>query len=549
MAKISGVIDCTYSVGNINCSFLDEEIWAGIGGLCGWNNYMIKNSYNAGIISGNITSYIDEDTYINIGSIIGENTALEDEIFNLHYYIESYTSEIGIDEKNGSYDISSKSYNELISSEFVNELNTEDDEFKIDSGNMNNGMPVLKWQESKKSLVMAVENVVQEVNVESINLNKDSVRVYVGEKEVLSATVLPDNASNKEVIWESSNLEIVRVDSGVITGINEGTAIIYAYNSDKTVSSMCSVTVLSNIREEEPKVEENRSTVQVEKKSEETKKEEKIVTNTTTTTTNANTNENTQTYNSENTAQNTNSITNESNVLEKNEEVIEKVETKKEEEVIQDNTAEEELKGIIVSDKNVFLEVGKEVLIKVKDLDNHNNNSFVWKSNNENIATVENGLVTAKSVGQTSITVTTQNGKSSATILVSVSKKISDDSSVARSVTFSEKEIVLKKGEKVDLLSKLEEKFESNEVQFYSNDKIVINIDKTTLIGKSEGSTIVTAKISNGESDICTVTVEERKFEVNVLFIIILLLIIILIIAAIVIIMYIKKKKGSSEKK
>jgi len=40
--------------------------------------------------------------------------------------------------------------------------------------------------------------------VSSLTLNKNSLTLAVGEQEKLIATVLPENASNKAVIWSSS---------------------------------------------------------------------------------------------------------------------------------------------------------------------------------------------------------------------------------------------------------------------------------------------------------------------------------------------------------
>lgn len=58
------------------------------------------------------------------------------------------------------------------------------------------------------------------------------------------------------------------------------------------------------------------------------------------------------------------------------------------------------------------------------------NKKLIWKSDDENIATVENGKVTAKSVGTTTITVSTDDGDYTATCKVDVTKKssLSNDS-------------------------------------------------------------------------------------------------------------------------
>ncbi len=51
------------------------------------------------------------------------------------------------------------------------------------------------------------------VNVSSISLNKNSMSLDEGESDQLSATVLPEYATNKSVTWSSSNTDVAVVDS------------------------------------------------------------------------------------------------------------------------------------------------------------------------------------------------------------------------------------------------------------------------------------------------------------------------------------------------
>ncbi len=85
------------------------------------------------------------------------------------------------------------------------------------------------------------------INVSSISLNKNSMTLEEGESEQLSASILPDYATDKSVTWESSNTDIAVVDSNgnvtaqSITGIT-ATATITATDS-KGHSASCVVTV------------------------------------------------------------------------------------------------------------------------------------------------------------------------------------------------------------------------------------------------------------------------------------------------------------------
>ena len=85
----------------------------------------------------------------------------------------------------------------------------------------------------------------QNIPVTNLELNKDSLTLQEKSSDILTATVKPDNATNKDVIWESSDTSIATVDaSGKVTAISAGSATITATAADGSeVSASCFVTV------------------------------------------------------------------------------------------------------------------------------------------------------------------------------------------------------------------------------------------------------------------------------------------------------------------
>ncbi|MBQ3820854.1 MAG: Ig-like domain-containing protein, partial [Bacteroidales bacterium] len=82
------------------------------------------------------------------------------------------------------------------------------------------------------------------VPVESIRLDHYDIAVGKGESLKLTATVLPDNASDKTVSWSSTDTGVARVDAfGTVTGVDAGEAFIVAKAGDKNVS--CRVSVIA----------------------------------------------------------------------------------------------------------------------------------------------------------------------------------------------------------------------------------------------------------------------------------------------------------------
>lgn len=85
----------------------------------------------------------------------------------------------------------------------------------------------------------------QNIPVIGVKLDKTSLTMQETGSDTLTATVEPDNATNKNVNWESSDTSIATVDaSGKVTAISAGSATITAAAADGSgVSASCSVTV------------------------------------------------------------------------------------------------------------------------------------------------------------------------------------------------------------------------------------------------------------------------------------------------------------------
>ena len=88
-------------------------------------------------------------------------------------------------------------------------------------------------------------DAVQTVVVSNIELSQTELSVKVGETSQLSTTALPENASNKNLKWESSDTDVATVDqSGKVTAVAVGTCTITCSATDLSgVKAVCEVTV------------------------------------------------------------------------------------------------------------------------------------------------------------------------------------------------------------------------------------------------------------------------------------------------------------------
>ena len=72
----------------------------------------------------------------------------------------------------------------------------------------------------------------EKISVESVSLSLDKTQAYIGETVKATATILPENATTKDVEWSTSDEEIATVSSGTITPKKEGTVTITATSKD-----------------------------------------------------------------------------------------------------------------------------------------------------------------------------------------------------------------------------------------------------------------------------------------------------------------------------
>ena len=95
-------------------------------------------------------------------------------------------------------------------------------------------------------------NSYSETAVNGVSLNYDALSMQAGKTVVLTATVTPDTAINKEVSWTSSNASVAVVNNGAVTAIKEGTTVITVTTKDGGFTATCVLTVIAKEDDEEP---------------------------------------------------------------------------------------------------------------------------------------------------------------------------------------------------------------------------------------------------------------------------------------------------------
>lgn len=85
---------------------------------------------------------------------------------------------------------------------------------------------------------------VQNIAVTGVKLNKQLITINKGKYEKLTASVIPENATNKKLIWWSENSGVATVDqNGKVTGTSQGVTTIYVKTEDGGFIAACIVIV------------------------------------------------------------------------------------------------------------------------------------------------------------------------------------------------------------------------------------------------------------------------------------------------------------------
>ena len=257
--------------------------------------------------------------------------------------------------------------------------------------------------------VTVAENVIE---VTDIEIDKTTLQLEEGDTALITATVKPENATDKFVSWKSSDEEIATVSEGTVTAKKAGTAEITATAGNKSVK--CTVTVKVKYIAVTEVVLKSSTALKVGASEvlEATVKPENATNKTVTWTSSneavATVSNGTVTAKKAGTA----IITATADGVSANCTVT-----------VAENVVE--VTGVTLSKTELELEVGQtEKLTATVAPSNATDQNVTWKSSNEAVATVVEGLITAKGVGTAKITASV--GEKSAVCELAVIAKTDD---------------------------------------------------------------------------------------------------------------------------
>jgi len=325
------------------------------------------------------------------------------------------------------------------------------------------------------------------IPVQSISLDKTNINLKVGEDYTLTATVYPLDATDKTLIWESSDENIVTVADGKVMAVAEGSATITAMTADGTISTSCSVTVEANVIPVESISLDKTSislnvgedytlTVTVypldatDKAVEWRSFDESIAT----------------VVDGKVTAVSVGSTTI----------VVETPDGEIYAGCTVDVTEIISVESVSLSESEITLVIGETKAITATVLpENATNKALRWSISGTDVATVEDGLVTAVGVGRTILIVSSNDGGKYKTCVINVT----DGSVPIQSISLNESTINMEIGESETLeATVLPENATDKSVTWTSEDPTIATIEDGVVTAVAEGHTTIIATGSDG---------------------------------------------------
>ena len=347
-------------------------------------------------------------------------------------------------------------------------------------------------------LTATCEVTVEATLATSITLDLSAVTLKATETATLTATVLPETTTNKEVVWTSSDSEVASVENGVVTAHKVGTVTITATTTDGSgLTATCEVTVEATLA---TSITLDQTAVIL--KATETATLTATVLPETTTDKGVEWSSSDEsvatvadgviTAHKVGTAIITATTTDGSNLT-----------------VTCEVTVEATLATSITLDQSAVTLKATETatLTATVQPETTTNKEVVWTSSDNEVASVENGVVTAHKVGTATITATTTDGSE-----LTATCEVTVEATLATSITLDQTAVTLKATETATLTATvLPETTTNKEVVWTSSDNEVASVENGVVTAHKVGTATITATTTDGSelTATCEVTVEE----------------------------------------
>ena len=384
----------------------------------------------------------------------------------------------------------------------VNTENTNSNNTVIENNNSNNNNSSNNNgnnETSNNNISNDTEDVIKEVLVEDIVLDKSDITLFLNESITINASVVPDNAINKDLVWSSNDSNIATVNNGVVKGLKIGKTTINIKASNG-IEKKCSIEV-----KEKPSTVVNANSITLSDSSKSIKVGSSIKLSHTISP--ANTTNKTVTWSSSN-----------KTVATVNNGVVKGIKAGTATITVKTSNGKTatckitvknvNATGVTLNTTSTNVEVGNTVkLVATVSPSNTTNKTITWTSSDTSIATVSKGVVKGIKTGTVTITAKTTNGKTATCSVVVKAKTVN-----VTKVTINNTSANLLVGGTVNLTATVSPSNATNKTITWtsSNTSVAVVNSSGKVTAKGKGSTIITATSSNGKTATSKIIVQKN---------------------------------------
>ena len=336
--------------------------------------------------------------------------------------------------------------------------------------------------------------------VEGVWLDKQEAALVKGESLTLTATVMPEAATNKNVTWSTSNANVATVSDGVVSAVASGKATITVKTEEGEYSATCEISVTTPV-----------TGISLDKTEAALTKGQTLTL--TASIAPADADNKTVTWRSSNTKVASVSEGGVVTALSTGTTTIYAISEDGEYSATCEISVTTPVTGIELDITEVTITEGETVTLAATILPTDADNQGInWSSSDEAVASVAEGVVTAVAAGEATITVMTEDGGYTATCVVTVEKAIVR----VTGVTLNMDSLYFDMGSADEhsqylVATVLPADATDKSVTWESSNPTVATVDEGTVTCMTVGNTTITVRTNDGGfTASCEVTVERH---------------------------------------
>ena len=173
------------------------------------------------------------------------------------------------------------------------------------------------------------------------------------------------------------------------------------------------------------------------------------------------------------------------------------------------------IKGLMLSKSSILMSVGDTTTLRVNISPSNTTEKVIWKSSKDEIATVKDGVITAKKEGEVYISVSSESGAVTSKCKVKIEKKKEIRPDDLKSISFEKSSFSLKIGESVTLIPILNPTTAKANLEWKSSNDEIISVENGVVKANRKGSAVVTvsSKDDNKIKASCSILVNDEQQE------------------------------------